>query len=93
MPGFKRYTQVTNPTQLYPGIIISERETDLFIEYGTEDKLENVAYKVYEDPSFWWIILLANPEYSMEYEIEPGETLRIPLPLNSVINEIRSQVS
>lgn len=90
---FKRYTSVKNPQDLYPGVTITDRDTDLFMEYGTEDKLELVAHEVYGDASLWWIIMLANPEYAMEYEIEPGETLRVPLPLNSVIAEIREQVS
>ena len=90
---FKRYASVKNPQDLYPEVTIADRDTDLYMEYGTEDKLELVAHEVYGDASLWWIIMLANPEYAMEYEIEPGETLRVPLPLNSVITEIREQVS
>jgi hypothetical protein len=91
--AFKRYAHVKNTLDQYPHVEITERETDLYMEYGTENKLELIAYQVYGDPGLWWIIMLANPEYTMEYEIEPGETLRIPLPLNSVITEIKNQVS
>jgi hypothetical protein len=91
--AFKRYATIKDPRQYYPNVTIKDRETDLWMEYGTEDKLELVAHEVYGDASLWWIIMLANPEYAMEYEIEPGETLRVPLPLNSVITEIKNQVS
>lgn len=92
MTTFKRYARLRNSLQLFPNTTIVDRETDLFINYNAEDKLENIAYRVYGDASLWWIIMLANSEYTMEYEIEPGETIRIPLPLNSVITELRSQV-
>ena len=91
--AFRRYTQVKQLDALYKDVTIADREGDLFVEFNSEDKLENLAYRVYNDPSMWWIIMLANPEYAMEYEIEPGETLRVPLPLNSVITEIKNQVS
>lgn len=93
MATFKRYPDSFGVNELYPGVTIKDRETDLYIQYNIEDKLETVAYRVYSDPKLWWIIMLANPEYTMEYEIEPGETLRVPLPLNSVITEIRSQIN
>ena len=91
--AFKRYTHTKKVDELYKDVTISDRDGDLFIEISSEDKLENIAYRVYADPSLWWIIMLANPEYVMEYEIEPGETLRVPLPLNAVITEIKNQVS
>ena len=91
--AFRRYTQAKKLDALYKDVVIADREGDLFVEFNSEDKLENLAFRVYNDPSMWWIIMLANPEYVMEYEIEPGETLRVPLPLNSVITEIKNQVS
>jgi len=93
MAGYKRYAAIKDVQSIYPGVTIKERSTDLYIQYNIEDKLETVAHRVYDDPKLWWIIMLANPEYTMEYEIEPGETLRIPLPLNSAITDINSQVS
>jgi len=93
MAGLKRYPKSADPLKLFPDVKISDRETDLYVEFGTADKLENIAYRVYDDPKLWWIIMLANPEYTMEYEIEAGETIRVPLPLNTVITEIREQMN
>ena len=93
MTLFNRYTNVTDPKQVFPRVRIRDRETDLFIEYSSEDKLELIAHRVYNDPTLWWIIMLANPDYTMEYEIDAGELIRVPLPLNSVVSEIRSQIN
>lgn len=90
MSTFKRYSKKSS-LNTQPRIIISERDTDVYVEYTATDKLENLANETYGDPSLWWIIMMANPQYVMEYEIEVGEVIRIPLPLNSVVNEIKSQ--
>jgi hypothetical protein len=90
--ALSRYRNVKRPDQLYPNVTISERNTDLFIEYSVDDRLDNIAHRIYGESSYWWIILLANPEYDMEYMIEPGELIRIPLPLNSVVAEIKEQL-
>lgn len=92
MSNFKRYTK-TNTLTAFPRVKISERDTDLFLEFKSTDKLENIAANTYGDPSLWWIILMANPEYTLEYDIEPGEIIRIPLPINSVVKEIRDQLN
>ena len=91
MGKFGRYNHTKFRDQIYPSVKIRVRETDLYMTYTDEEKLESVAHRVYNDPHYWWIILLANPEYVTEYDIEPGEIIRIPMPLNSAINEIRSQ--
>lgn len=89
---FKRYSRVSNADAIFPSVHVRDRDTDLFINYNVEDKLELIASRVYNDPSLWWIIMAANPEYDMEYQIEPGETIRIPMPLNDVIREIKGQL-
>lgn len=91
MTAFKRYTGLDRTTP-FPSVVIPDRDTDLFVSYNIEDRLEIVAHRVYGDASLWWIIMLANPEYAMEYDIEPGETIRVPMPLNAVITDIRNQV-
>ncbi len=94
MATFKRYAKRFNTAfEIYPGVVIEERETDLYVEYNIEDKLETLASRVYNDPALWWIIMLANPEYVMEFDITPGETLRVPLPLNAAISDINKQTS
>jgi len=90
---FDRYFSSRSPSSIFPSVTIRERSSDLYVQYSSEDKLETLANRVYGDVSLWWIILLANPEYAMEYEIDGGEIIRIPAPLNSVVKEIKAQLN
>ena len=92
---FDRYTQqkkTTNPNYYFGVTDISERDTDIHIEYCIGDRLDRIAYKFYGSTTYWWIILLANPQYAIEYDISIGDIIRIPFPLNDVLQEIRSQL-
>jgi len=90
---FNRY-KVSNPSRdrLAKPISIRERETDIYIDFNEGARLESISQSAYNSPSYWWIILAANPQYDMEYHIEPGDTIRVPLPLNDVVREIREQL-
>ena len=77
----------SNPTNL----TIRNRDTDLFLEYHVNDRLDLISNRIYGTPEYYWLILEANG-YSIEYDIIPGDIIRIPFPLESVIEEIRLQV-
>ena len=66
---------------------IKYRETDIYIEFTDEDRLDNVSYRIYGDPQYWWLILQANG-YAMEFDIEPGELIRVPYPLSGAIGDM-----
>ena len=70
---------------------ISNRESDIYIQFNSTDRLDLVSHRVYGDPQYWWIILGAN-DYQLEFDIVDGELLRIPYPLVDVLNEIRESV-
>jgi hypothetical protein len=38
------------------------------------------------------VILWANPEYFIEFDIPPGTVIRIPYPINDVLSEITQQL-
>jgi len=51
-------------------IRIKKRETDKFVVYNFDKtRLDRIAGDIYGDDTFWWLILLANPDYSMEFDI------------------------
>lgn len=90
----KRYADfldVTTPEENVKKFTISLRDTDVYIPYHDADRLDLISNKYYGAPEYWWIILSAN-DYQLEFDIEAGEILRIPYPLNDVIAEIRKQV-
>ena len=51
-----------------------------------ETRLDLLSYQYYSDPNYGWLILQANPTIgNMEFEIQDGERIRIPLPLDQVL--------
>ena len=95
--GTNRYKYLVqeNGTMLnFPKVEISKRNTDKYVLYNYDKtRLDRIAYETYEDDTYWWIILLANPEYSLEYDIPPNTVIRVPFPLIDVMSEIESTIT
>lgn len=91
-----RYTDIflmKTSSEMTPAMgIIKDRSSDLYITYNSADRLDLISNRVYGDPKYWWIILSAN-DYKIEFDIESGEILRIPLPLADVLNDIRTNIN
>lgn len=93
MPNVNRYKEIfgiISPTDIPPDYTIKNRNTDLFISFNEGDRLDLISNRIYGSSEFWWIILAAN-NYTIEFDIEYGEILRIPYPLSDVLDEIRDQ--
>ncbi len=72
-----------------PPVSISLRQTDKYVSYDrSKNRLDYIAGQVYQDETLWRIIMWANPEYFVEFDIPPGTILRVPYPINDVIAEI-----
>ena len=69
--------------------LINNRETDIYLEINDQDRLDLISYRIYGDPTYWWLILRANG-YQIEFDIEAGELIRIPFPLELALNDIRN---
>lgn len=69
---------------------IRDRPEDEYITYTEADRLDIIASRMYGKSELYWVILLAN-DYASELEIEFGEILRIPFPISSVLEELRSK--
>ena len=76
-----------------PSITISLRPTDRWITYnpGTT-RLDYIAGIIYQDETMYRLIMWANPEFNVEYNIPPGTVIRVPLPYNDVLNEVVTQI-
>lgn len=74
-----------------PPIRISNRSTDKFVTYDrAKNRLDYIAGQIYNDETFWRLIMWANPEYFLEFDIPSGTVIRVPYPLNDVISEVSS---
>jgi len=90
-----RYNNVISngKQQILPNITISKRPTDKFATYHPErTRLDRISGDVYDDDSYGWLILYANPQYYMEFDIPANTVLRIPLPLREAEAEFNKKV-
>lgn len=52
--------------------------SDVYIYARRGDRLDNLAYRYYNDQSLWWVIAKANNIGKGTWSVEPGALLRIP---------------
>ena len=74
-----------------PPVKISLRKTDKYITYQkSKVRLDFIAGEIYEDETYWRLIMWANPEYFLEFDIPDNAIIRIPYPLNDVLAEVNN---
>jgi hypothetical protein len=81
-PKVIRYRSSTK----YPDVPLSE--TDVYLYTMRGDRLDNLAYQFYGDPTLWWILSTANPDLPND-SLYPtlGYQLRIPTDINQILND------
>jgi hypothetical protein len=93
---FYKYLQQPNSPRTLkdmPPISIKKRNTDKFILYDRgKARLDYIAGQVYNDETLWRVIMWANPEYFVEFDIPQGTSIRVPYPINDVLSEITQQL-
>lgn len=67
---------------------IDKRENDRQIIWETGFSIDDLALKYYNNEAYYRVIMMANPKYSMAFDINKGDIIRIPFPLKEVIEEI-----
>ena len=79
--GERKFTE----TVVYP--VINPSINDIYIITKQGDRLDNLAWEYYRDPSLWWIIARANNIGKGTLFPEVGVQLRIPDDVESLQNE------
>ena len=72
-------------TTLFP--IIEPHIDDIYIIGQVGDRLDNLAFKYYQDSSLWWIIARANNIGNGSLVVPLGVQLRIPQNQFEIIDE------
>ena len=79
--GKQYYRRVVYPT-------IPRSNQDLYVFTTEEDRYDLLALQYYKSADLWWVISLANPQYSNASLLPGGGTqIRIPFPIQDIINE------
>lgn len=93
---YNRYNEfvVNGEYKTLPFVSISNRGTDFFDTYiKNSTKLDSLSQKYYNSPYYGWLILLANPSVgSIEFSIPDSSLLRIPYPLEPVLQEYKDKI-
>jgi len=75
-------------TTLFPQI--QQDDSDVFITSKTGDRLDLLAYQFYKDVTLWWIIAQANAIGKGTMNIEPGQQLRIPKNIPTIMADLET---
>ena len=67
--------------------IIEPQNSDIYIIGQVGDRLDNLAHKYYNRPSYWWIIARANNIGKGDLTVPVGKQIRIPQNIQSIIEE------
>jgi hypothetical protein len=80
----KKGQRVLVPT-LYPTISLSD--SDQFVYPKDGERLDNLAYKYYNDSSLWWIIAQANELGKGRTILNPNFQIRIPGNVETILSD------
>jgi hypothetical protein len=89
------YSQLKSNDSLknMPPISIRHRSTDKSVTYNKQkNRLDTIAGNIYRDETLWRIILWANEGYFLEFDIPDNTVIRVPYPLQDVINEVNISI-
>lgn len=95
MPYYNRYDgfTVNGKSKVLPFIKIPLSSNDKYVVYNSDTtRFDRVSQRYYGDPTYGWLILLANPSKRIEFDFEDGEQVRIPFPLNLALDNYEKQV-
>lgn len=77
-----------------PPLKIDKRDTDKSVTYNKQlNRLDTIAGTVYKDETLWKLILWANEQYFMEFDIPDNTVIRVPWPLQDVLNEVQTKIT
>ena len=81
------YTSILDPE-------IPKQSDDIYVVSTFGDRLDLLAWKYYQNSTYWWIIAAANPELrSDSLNLTIGTQVRIPKNFQSVILLLQKQLT
>jgi len=93
--AFNRYEVLKRDGNLlnFPSIKINSRLTDKFVIYDYDKtRFDRIAFEIYGDDTYNWVILMANKEYFTEFDISKGSVIRVPYPIEDVLSEVQDKI-
>lgn len=76
-----------------PPIRFKDRVSDKYVIYNSQtNRLDTIAGEIYGDETLWRLILWSNEQYFIEFDIPDNTVIRVPYPLQDVLNEYSTKV-
>lgn len=91
-----RYVYLTYDGKMtdMPKISIPFRTTDKYVTYdANKTRLDRIAASIYGEDTYGWLILMANPEYFIEFDIPRNTVIRVPFPLKDAEADFVSKIT
>jgi hypothetical protein len=86
-----RYINQNNIFPPQPIRVILPMPSDILHTLKHGERIDNVAFKYYNDQTLAWLIMCANPHWGNEFEVPFGAVVRVPYPLVSVFTQWQLQ--
>jgi len=94
---YKRYDILKNTngtTDMMPFIKIPELTTDKYEMWNSYNmRFDKLAQKYYNNPFYDFLIIYANPQFLSEWDVEEDALIRIPFPLETVLNYYENELT
>lgn len=91
---YKSFIGKDGTVKAVPFIPIPESNSDKYTYWRQGiSRMDLLSYRYYQDAGYGWLILQANPHLpSIEYLIDDNEKIRIPYPLETVLNQYENDI-
>ena len=66
---------------------IAQSLSDIYVITTAGDRFDTLALTYYKDSSLWWIIAGINKSKKDSLVVAPGQQIRIPMDVNTIIEE------
>lgn len=66
---------------------IKRTSSDIYVISTAGDRYDTLALAYYNDSSLWWIIASSNNQNKDSLAVKPGVQLRIPMNIESILQE------
>tara|TARA_R100000406_G_C3081802_1_gene117148 strand:- start:516 stop:848 length:333 start_codon:yes stop_codon:yes gene_type:complete len=82
--GLDLINQYNTPRFKFPTAKEASNFSTINYVWGAGDRYFKLANEYYNDPELWWVIAFYNQKPT-EFQISPGDTIFIPVPLETVL--------
>ena len=88
IPGKRVDGEIARATTIYPEAPATV--DDIYLISTVGDRFDVLASEYYGNSKYWWIIAANNPTLDRaSLQVTPGVQIRIPLPLERVLNQYK----